>query len=273
MPISSSNGLNIYYEKVGTGPPLVLIHALPFDHHNWLYQVERFSSHFTTLSLDLRGLGRSSLCHEKFTLDDLAKDVLAMLADEGVAEGAILMGCSTGSKIALHLGCYYPGYFGGVVVVGGNSGPQPIFDERINSYRAHAHNGTLRQLHLSHLRYGVTQKWADSKIGRYLIAGFVERGQRLDSETMVRIFEVLTDSNVRPYFPNYRLPTLIINGEYDTALPGGTETAKLIHGVEHKIIKETGHCCFMEDPAEFNFVVQDFLMRTGLWPIHESSTQ
>ena len=33
MPVSRANGLDIYYEKAGSGPPLVLIHALPFDHN------------------------------------------------------------------------------------------------------------------------------------------------------------------------------------------------------------------------------------------------
>lgn len=266
MPISSTNGLAIYYEKVGSGPPLILIPALPFDHNNWIYQVERFSERFTTIAVDLRGLGQSAPCADPFTLDDMAKDILGVMNDQGMTEGAVVIGCSTGSKIALHLGCHYSSYFRAVVVVGGNSGQQPIFEERIKSYRAHAKIGTLRQLHFSHLEYGVTQKWADSKIGRYLLSGFVERGEKLDPETMVRIFEVLTESTVRPYFAGFKLPALIINGEFDTALAGRTETSKLITGVEHKIIKDTGHCCFMEDPAEFNFIVQDFLTRHGVWP-------
>ena len=266
MPISSTNRLNIYYEKVGAGPPLILIHALPFDHNNWIYQVERFSDRFTTIAIDLRGLGRSAPTHDPFTLDDMAKDVLGVMTDEGMTEGAVVMGCSTGSKIALHLGCHYANRFRAVVVVGGNSGPQPIFEERIKSYRSHADSGTLRQLHLSHLRYGVTPKWADSKIGRYLLEGFVQRGGNLHPETIVRILEVLTESTVRPHLSEFKLPALIVNGEFDTARAGGTETAKLIPGVEHKIIKDTGHCCFMEDPAEFNFIVRDFLTRHGAWP-------
>jgi hypothetical protein len=57
---SNANGLDIYYETAGTSAPLVLIHALPFDHNLWLYQVEAFSSHFRTIAMDLRGWGRSA---------------------------------------------------------------------------------------------------------------------------------------------------------------------------------------------------------------------
>ena len=60
MPISRANGLDIYYETAGTGAPLVLIHALPFDHNLWLYQVEALSSSFRTIAMDLRGWGRSA---------------------------------------------------------------------------------------------------------------------------------------------------------------------------------------------------------------------
>ena len=43
MPVSTANGIDICCEVAGRGPALVMIHALPFDHNLWLYQVERFS--------------------------------------------------------------------------------------------------------------------------------------------------------------------------------------------------------------------------------------
>jgi Predicted hydrolases or acyltransferases (alpha/beta hydrolase superfamily) len=95
MPVSRANGLDIYYEKTGSGPPLVLIHALPFDHNLWLYQVERFSSHFTTLAMDLRGLGRSAKPHTPFSLGDMGNDILGILKDEGVATGAVVLGAAS----------------------------------------------------------------------------------------------------------------------------------------------------------------------------------
>src|SRR3954465_9106577 len=98
MPISRANGLDIYYETAGTGAPLVLIHALPFDHNLWLYQVERFSSRFRTIAMDLRGWGRSAKPRTPFSLRDMGDDVLDVLGDEGVAGGAVVLGCSIGSQ-------------------------------------------------------------------------------------------------------------------------------------------------------------------------------
>src|SRR5215510_12176384 len=111
MPISRANGFEIYYETAGSGAPLVLIHALPFDHNLWLYQVERFSSRFRTIAMDLRGWGRSAKPRAPFTLEDMGRDILALLADEGVAWGAVVLGCSIGSKIALMLACDRPDIF------------------------------------------------------------------------------------------------------------------------------------------------------------------
>src|SRR5215207_806204 len=218
MPISRANGLDIYYETAGTGPPLVLIHALPFDHNLWLYQVERFSSRFRTIAMDLRGWGRSAKPRKSFSLRDMGDDVLGVLADEGVTGGAVVLGCSIGSKLALMLACDHPAIFRAAILVGGNSGPQPQFDHRIAGYRAHQTKGKLKDYHL---RHGVTQTWADTPIGRYLLAGFVERGGSLDAECIAQVFQALTVSDLTPKLPVYRTPTLIVNGEHDSALPGG----------------------------------------------------
>jgi pimeloyl-ACP methyl ester carboxylesterase len=266
MPVNQRDRVDIYYETAGAGPPLVLVHALPFDHNLWLYQVERFSSRFRTIAMDLRGWGRSSKPHTPFSLRDMGNDVIGVLAREGIGGDAVVMGCSIGSKIALMLACDHPDVFRAAILVGGNSGPQPQFDHRIAAYRSHQAAGTLGDYHLGHLRYGVTQTWADTPIGRYLLAGFVERGHALDAESIAQVFQALTVSDLTPKLVAYKSPTLIVNGEHDSALPGGTKTAALIPHAEHKILPGTGHCCFLEDPARFNALVQDFLARNGLWP-------
>ena len=239
---------------------------MPFDHHLWLYQVERFSAHFTTLAMDLRGWGQSAKPHEPFTLEDMGRDVTGVMADEGLDRNAIVMGCSVGSKIALMLACDHPALFRAAVLIGGNSGPQAQFDHRIAAYRAEHDAGTLRAYHLGHLRHGVTAAWADSPIGSYLLDGFAERGKNLDPESIANVFEAVGTSDLTPRLPAYASPTLIVNGQHDNALKGGTRTAELISQSEHFILPNAGHCCFVEDPATFNARVQDFLERSNLWP-------
>ena len=262
MPISRANGLDIYYEVAGSGPPLVMLHALPFDHNLWLYQVARFSSRFTTIAMDLRGWGRSGKPVSPFSLEDMGNDILGILSDLSMREPAILLGCSIGSKIALMLACDHPERFGAAILVGGNSGPQH-FAQRIASYRENSAAGTLREFHLSHLRYGVTQAWADSAIGRYLLQGFVERGEALDAESIAQVFRALEESDLTPKLPDCRVPTLIVNGEHDGARRGGERTASMLKQAEHHILPGTGHCCFLEDPGGFDTLVLSFLARHG----------
>jgi 3-oxoadipate enol-lactonase len=266
MTISRANGLDIYYETAGAGPPLVLVHALPFDHNLWLYQIERFSARFRTVAMDLRGWGRSAKPTTPFSLGDMGNDILGVLADEGITNNVVVLGCSIGSKISLMLACEHPEIFGAAILVGGNSGRQLSLVHRIADYRAHSTAGTLGLYHLDHLRHGVTREWADSPIGRYLLAGFAERGQGLDSESIARVFEALTSSDLTSQLPTYKSPTLIVNGEHDTALPGGTRTAGLLPHAQHRILPRTGHCCFLEDPGGFEVLVRDFLQRNDLWP-------
>src|ERR687893_1092957 len=101
VPVSHANGLDIYYETAGSGRPLVMLHALPFDHNLWLYQVARFSSHFTTIAMDLRGWGRSAKPVSPFSLEDMGDDILGILSDLNITEPVVLLGCSIGSKISL----------------------------------------------------------------------------------------------------------------------------------------------------------------------------
>ena len=59
MPYSTANGIKIYYEVSGEGLPFVMVHANPFDHNLWMYQIAHFSTYFRIIAIDIRGYGRS----------------------------------------------------------------------------------------------------------------------------------------------------------------------------------------------------------------------
>lgn len=260
MPVSRANGVDIHYEVAGAGPALVLIHAIPFDHTLWLYQAARFSTWFKVISVDLRGFGRSAKVTEDYSFEDMARDVLGVMDDEGEAR-AVVMGCSIGSKLALLLGGMAPERFSAVIQVGGNSGPQD-FERRIAGYGSEPFTPYRR----AHLRYGNREGFGDTPLGLYLHDMFSERDPWHDPAAVGAVFKALSAGDARGYLANYKPPALIINGEFDGARPRGEETAKLIPGVRHRVLAGAGHACMIEDPAGFDALVIDFLRDHGLMP-------
>lgn len=261
MPYSTVNGLRIYYEVSGVGLPFLMIHANPFDHNLWMYQIAHFSTYFKVIAVDIRGYGRSDKPTTPFTLADMADDVLGVCRDEGVVE-AILGGVSVGSGMALLLGLDRPEMFKALILVGGGSGPGGFVNQRIRGYVEIG----IEKYHIRHLRELVAPDFAESKLGRYLLNTFVERDPWLSGESIAQIFRARGGTDMTSRLGSMKVPTLVVNGEYDNSLAGGKKTASLIPGAVHKILPKTGHACNFEDPAGFDALVIEFLRERRLMP-------
>src|SRR5574341_1722209 len=256
---STANGVKIYYEISGEGFPFVMVHANPFDHNLWMYQIAHFSTYFKVIAIDIRGYGRSDKPETPFSLNDMAEDVLGVCRDQGVRE-AILGGVSVGSGMALLLGLDHPAMFKAIILVGGSSGPGGGIGDRIHGYTRVG----VEKYHIEHLRDLVVPDFADSKLGKYLLNTFVERDPWLSGESIGQIFRARGALDMTPRLPKMQVPTLVINGEFDNSLAGGKRTASLIPGAVHKILSQTGHACNIEDPAGFDQLVVEFLRANKL---------
>ncbi|MEE9186281.1 MAG: alpha/beta hydrolase [Candidatus Binatia bacterium] len=264
MSYCSASGIRIYYEVSGEGYPFVMVHANPFDHNLWMYQVSHFSSAFKVIALDIRGYGRSDKPTSEFTLKEMGDDVLAVCREEGVSE-AILGGVSVGSGIAMLLGLDHPEMFKALILVGGSSGGGERIQERIRGYTEN-----VETYHSKHIRELVAPGFTETKLGRYLLGTFLERNPWLSGQSIAQIFRARAGTDLAGRLPSLRVPTLVINGEYDMSLAGGRRTAGLIPGSVHKVLPGTGHACCIEDPAGFDELVSAFLRSHGLMP-HASS--
>jgi 3-oxoadipate enol-lactonase len=256
---STANGLKIYYEVSGEGFPFVMVHANPFDHNLWMYQIAHFSTYFKVIAIDIRGYGRSDKPTTAFTLKDMADDVLGVCRDEGIKE-AILGGVSVGSGMALLLGLDYPEMFKTLILVGGSSGPGGSIEERIQGYTKIG----IEKYHIQHLKELVAPDFPGTKLGKYLLNTYVERDSWLSGESIGQIFRARAGTDMTPRLQSMKVPTLVINGEYDNSLKAGQRTASLIPGAVHKILPNTGHACCIEDPAGFDEIVIEFLRANRL---------
>lgn len=261
MPYSTANGLKIYYEVSGEGLPFVMVHANPFDHNLWMYQISHFSTYFKVIAIDIRGYGRSDKPTTPFSLNDMARDVLGVCRDEGVKE-AILGGVSVGSGMAILLGLEHPDLFKAIILVGGSSGPGGAIEGRIHGYTRIG----VEKYHTQHLQELVAPDFPHTKLGKYLLSTFVERDPWLSGESIGQVFRARSGLDMTPRLGSMKVPTLVINGEYDNSLKRGRLTASLIPGAIHKILPETGHACNIEDPAGFDEFVIEFLQSHGLMP-------
>jgi 3-oxoadipate enol-lactonase len=260
MPYSHANRVDIWYEVTGEGPALVLIHANPFDHDLFLYQTAHFSTWFKVVGIDIRGYGRSAKITTPFSLKDMCDDVIGVMDDLKIAR-AVLMGCSVGSGTAILLGLDHPERFDALVLVGGNSGSSDRYMKRVEGYRS-----DLPGYHIKHMRELVAPAFAESRIGGHLLNMFVEREPRLKGEAIAQVFIAGNSTDTTDRLPHMKVPTLVINGEFDHSMTAGKRTASLIPGAVHKVLPRTGHACCIEDPAGFDTLVMDFLRSRRLLP-------
>ncbi|WP_131113069.1 alpha/beta fold hydrolase [Lichenihabitans psoromatis] len=116
--ITAADGCAIYYERVGSGPPVVLIPGLGGDGRFWNGVVALLASRFDLLVVDHRGAGRSGRPAGPYRIDGIARDVLAILDAEGCG-AAHLVGHSTGGAIVQTIALDAPERARSLVISGG----------------------------------------------------------------------------------------------------------------------------------------------------------
>ena len=110
MPSTAlSTGIEVYYEVEGSGEPLLLIMGTAADHTTWSAQVEAYRDHYTVITYDARGTGRSAQPDEveSYSMRLLADDAAALLDHLGV-ERSHVSGLSLGSATAQELAINHP---------------------------------------------------------------------------------------------------------------------------------------------------------------------
>ena len=95
----------LFYQKEGTGSPLIFLHDVCLDHRMWQQQVAFFSASFTCINIDLRGFGKSSLPATEYSFHE---DINAVLDSLHIHEPVALIAFSMGGKAAINFSIAYP---------------------------------------------------------------------------------------------------------------------------------------------------------------------
>ena len=84
MPHAELNGIRLYYEEEGDGPPLLLIAGLGGNRLRWATVLPTLREHHRCIIFDNRGTGRSDVPTEPYTIDDMGDDAAALIELLGV---------------------------------------------------------------------------------------------------------------------------------------------------------------------------------------------
>jgi 3-oxoadipate enol-lactonase len=116
VPTAEVNGIAMYYEVHGEGPPLVLILGLAGDISEHGALVDDLAEHYRVLAFDNRGAGRTDKPDEPYSVEMMAEDTVDLMRATGF-ERADVLGISLGGRIAMELTLQHPEMVGKLVLV------------------------------------------------------------------------------------------------------------------------------------------------------------
>jgi 3-oxoadipate enol-lactonase len=93
-----STDADIFYEVLGSGPSLVLLHPFPAHHGIWMPAAQLLSTRFRCIVPDLRGHGRSEIGNFPATMQKHAEDLDRLCREENI-DRAVFAGSSIGGYI------------------------------------------------------------------------------------------------------------------------------------------------------------------------------
>lgn len=247
----------LYFEKSGTGPPLVFLHGICLDHHMWQEQMDFFSKSYTCINVDLRGFGKSSL--PTSTLYSFHEDIKTLLDSLLIEEPVVFVSLSMGGKAALNFSLAYPERTKALVLA----------DVAIDGYQ-------FRDFKLERVAEVAQQKGVDSA-NQFFLDNPIFYSAKNDSTVFSRLRQMILSYSgwlwmhknpIQGLTPpaieqleKIRIPVLIITGEKD--IWDFQQIADILHkNIKHSVKKEianAGHMCNMERPKVFNRLVLDFL--------------
>ena len=102
------SGKNIYYETLGSGMPLVLLHGYLESLRIWDGFAEELAKSFKIIAVDLPGHGRSEVLGDTHTMEDMTDVVKQVIAETVPGERVLLTGHSLGGYVSLAFVERYP---------------------------------------------------------------------------------------------------------------------------------------------------------------------
>jgi 3-oxoadipate enol-lactonase/4-carboxymuconolactone decarboxylase len=251
----SSEGVEVAYRSVGTGPPDLLFL------HGWAGSAAYFEESFGALDLqraraigiDLSGHGESPSHDAEWSLDGIDVAVLSV-ANAAGSERFVSVGYSMGAKFALHLAVTHPDRVAALVLVSGSPAATiPIPAEVLDDWYSRAGDaGAMKDLIVPFLTGPVDEAAHDR---------FAREAARVPRAALEGSLKLTVESDFAAALPAIAVPTLVIAGTRDTLFTPELLRESLVDQIPgaRLALVDCGHEVPLERPGEFAALIEAFL--------------
>jgi pimeloyl-ACP methyl ester carboxylesterase len=253
--IVRTHGLEIAYERVGDGPPIVFAHGAAVDSRMWQPQLLGLADEFTVVAWDEPGAGRSTGTTAGFALADYA-DCLAALIDALDLGPVHLAGLSWGGTVVLELYRRHAELVKALLLVDTYAGwkgslPAEEVEARLE--------GVRRELASTEFDPTLPGLFAGDPPAEY-VPLMQAMAADVRPESMSTALHVTAETDLRDVLPSIAVPTLLVWGELDVRSPLSVarQFQEAIPDAELVVIAGAGHVCNLEQPERFNAAVREF---------------
>ncbi|MFF9219706.1 alpha/beta fold hydrolase [Streptomyces viridosporus] len=261
----NAGGVDIWFERRGRGPDVLLIAGLGDPAEAWQSQFDGLADRYRLTAFDNRGVGRTPLPEGPLSVPHMADDAAALLRALEIPT-AHVAGFSGGSFIAQELALRHPGLVRSLVLMSTCAQPDAYFRamarfwhwmvERAPSERA--------MLEAFFLWVYTPRAHADGTVDR-IIEDTLAFPHPQSVDAFQRQIASFADHDTLDRLAEITAPTLVLAGELDIAAPPrlGRVVADRIPGAEFEVLPGEAHQPFQEVPKVFNARVDAFWREVG----------
>jgi 3-oxoadipate enol-lactonase len=262
MPTAPVNGIDLYYEEHGSGPPLVLITGIEDNATAWGGMIPTLAEHFRVVTFDNRGAGRSAAPHGPYTIPQMAADTLGLLDHLGLAR-AHLVGHSMGGLIAQEFALAYPNRLDRLVCLATLARLTGVFRGWLEFFKEGYQKAVEPR---TFALWGMTWAFTPALMSQpektiALLDSLMANPYPITVQGFVGQADAMLAFDGLDRLPQIAAPTLALVGAEDILTPPccAEEIAAAIPGARMRLLPRGGHCMTIEYPDEVSQALLAFL--------------
>lgn len=250
-------------EVVGSGDPVVFLHARVADRRMWREQLDGVGANNKAIAYDRRGFGETHTDDENFSA---IADLMAVIDAMANTKPAILVGCSQGGGIVLDAALRHPSSFRSLVLIAPNvaGAPEATGSPEIDSLRAQLKEAET----IGDINQAIALRTRLSLDGPLEQEGRVMGPARqlfIDMNSVaLRTPPIGVNLDIAPAYHRLgeiSIPSLVICGDLD--FPTTQERSRyvataVLNGSYHEL-SGTAHLPSLERPADITGLIMEFI--------------